>query len=76
LLGLAFLISAITAGFPARSCAQGAFEIALSTRLSASARIAANGTLFWAAAISSRFTATIWFRMSDMLVTPPKSAKA
>src|SRR3990167_5656968 len=67
LLGLAFLISAITALCPAAILRLSApSKSRVSTRLSASARMAAKGTRFWAAATSSRLTATIWFRMSDM----------
>src|SRR5664279_602904 len=66
--GLAFLISAITAGCPAAILARRApTKSRVSTRDSASARTMASGFLFCAAATSSRLTATIWFRMSVML---------
>src|SRR5262245_19165041 len=67
LLGLAFLTSAITALSPAvilRRIAPSKSRV--STRLSASARMASIGIFFCAAAISSRLTATIFSRMSAM----------
>src|SRR6185369_7000124 len=67
LLGLAFLISAITALLHAPTLRRkAASKSRVSTRLSASARTAAKGTFFCAAAISSRLTATICVRMSDI----------
>src|SRR5438477_9079409 len=67
LLGLAFLISAITALLPAAILRRNApSKSRVSTRLSASARIASSGTLFFAAAISSRLTAMILSRISAM----------
>ena len=67
LLGLAFLTSAITALWPAAILARSApSKSRVSTRLYASARIASSGIFFCAAAISSRLTATILSRMSDM----------
>src|SRR5512140_2676079 len=67
LLGLAFLISAITALRPAAILRRSApSKSRVRTRLSASARIASNDVFFFAAAISSRLTATIWLRMSDI----------
>src|SRR3569832_122895 len=65
LLGLAFLISAITALWPAAILPRKApSKSRVSTRLSASARMISSGTFFRAAAISSRLTATIFSRMS------------
>jgi hypothetical protein len=68
LLGLAFLISAITAAWPAAILARRApAKSRVSTRLSASKRTASSELLFCAAAISSRLTAMIFSRMSDMV---------
>src|SRR5574343_685191 len=68
LLGLAFLISAITAACPLAILARSApSKSRVSTRLSASARITSNGRRFLAAATSSCLTATILFRMSLMV---------
>src|SRR5574343_1165641 len=68
LLGLAFLISAITAAPPAATLARIApTKSRVSTRDSASARMAASDFFLTAAAISCRLTATIWFRMSLMV---------
>ena len=68
LLGLAFLISAITALLPAAILrAQRAFEVAgqhAAFGIGAHGGEAASSSC--AAAISSRLTATILFRMSDM----------
>src|SRR6476660_3899490 len=67
LLGLAFLISAMTAARPAAIFARKApSKSRVSTRLKASSRMASSDFFFFAAATSSRLTATIWFRMSDM----------
>src|SRR3990167_6710055 len=67
LLGLAFLISAITAAWPLAILARNApSKSRVSTRLSASWRRAARGRRFCAAATSSCLTATILFRMSLM----------
>src|SRR6218665_4861 len=69
LLGLAFLISAITAAWPWLILARSApSKSRVSTRLSASARPAARGTRFWAAATSARLAAMIWSRISFMVV--------
>src|SRR6218665_1402859 len=69
LLGLAFLISAITAAWPWLILARSApSKSRVSTRLSASARTAARGTRFWVAAPSARLAAMIWSRMSFMVV--------
>src|SRR6478735_8524643 len=65
LLGLAFLISAMTALWPAAILLRRApTKSRVSTRVSASARIAASGLRLTEAAISSRLTATILSRMS------------
>src|SRR3990167_3466439 len=67
LLGLAFLISAITAAWPLAIFARSApSKSRVSTRLSASWRMVARGRRFCAAATSSCLTATILFRMSLM----------
>src|SRR3989339_2279633 len=66
--GLAFLISAITAGWPAAILARRApTKSRVRTRLSASKRMAASDLRWMAAATSSHFTATILFRISVML---------
>src|SRR3990167_6368592 len=67
LLGLAFLISAITAAWPLAILARSApSKSRVSTRLSASARMASKDRRFSAAATSSCLTATILLRMSDI----------
>src|SRR5574343_1918754 len=67
LLGLAFLISAITAAWPWAILARSApSKSRVSTRLSASWRMVARGRRFCAAATSSCLTATILFRISLM----------
>src|SRR3990167_4060222 len=67
LLGLAFLISAITAAWPAVILARSApSKSRVSTRLSASKRTTSSGFFLRAAAISSCLTATILLRMSLM----------
>src|SRR3990167_2055003 len=67
LLGLAFLISAITADWPAVILARSApSKSRVSTRLSASKRTTSSGFFLRAAAISSCLTATILLRMSLM----------
>src|SRR5574337_990723 len=67
LLGLAFLISAITPAWPLSILARSApTKSRVSTRLSASRRMSAKGRRFLAAATSSTFTSQIFFRMSDM----------
>src|SRR3990167_620346 len=67
LLGLAFLISAITAAWPAAILALKApSKSRVSKRLSASKRTTSSGFFLRAAAISSCLTATILLRMSLM----------
>src|SRR3990167_6150100 len=67
LLGLAFLISAITAAWPLAILAlMEPSKSRVSKRLSASKRTTSSGFFLRAAAISSCLTATILFRMSLM----------
>src|SRR3954463_3447240 len=68
LLGLAFLISAITAARPAAIFVRKApSKSRVSTRLSASSRTTSSDFFFFAAATSSCLTATILSRMLSLM---------